>query len=333
LKRPFSFLFIYLFSSIVGLGQVIQLNGSWKFHIGDKPIWASATYDDTSWEIITAPAAWEDEGFNGYDGFAWYRKKFDGKKLSKSETYYLNLGYIDDCDEVYLNGNLIGLSGSMPPKFKTAYQTERKYTLPNDLLSFNGDNIIAIRVFDVTQGGGIVDGDIGIYRSPKSKMIVDLSGLWQFTLTRNEKPLGPDAEWSKIMVPSAWEHQGYYKYDGYAWYRRTFSFPSDPSYKDEDLVLLLGKIDDFDKTYLNGRLIGQTNDGERYGSSDSYNKPRVYSIPYELLKKDGTNVIEVFVQDMGNIGGIYEGPVGIATRTAYQRYFKNNSDSYFWRNE
>jgi Glycosyl hydrolases family 2, sugar binding domain len=330
--KKFLYIALSLSISISASAQVIKLRGEWKFRIGDKSMWANVKYDDTDWEEIRVPAAWEDEGFNGYDGFAWYRKKFDGHKLSKEETYYLNLGYIDDCDEVYVNGKLVGVSGSMPPKFKTAYQSERRYSLPSEVIDFDGENTIAVRVFDVIHGGGIIDGDLGIYRSPKSRMLADLSGLWQFAKTRNEKPLDASAEWSKVMVPSAWEHQGYYKYDGYAWYRKTFTLPANFSEKDEEIVLMLGKIDDFDKTYLNGKLIGQTNDGEDYGDSRSFERMRVYTIPNGLLKKDAVNVIEVLVEDMGNTGGIYEGPIGITTRTAYQRYFKNNSES-FWKYE
>jgi sialate O-acetylesterase len=92
--------------------------------------------------------------------------------------------------------------------------------------------------------------------------------------------------------------------------------------KDVDLILLLGRIDDFDKTYLNGKLIGQTKDGRPYGDSHSFEELRAYKIPTGLLKTSGVNTIEVFVEDMGNIGGIYEGPVGITTTTIYERYFK-----------
>jgi hypothetical protein len=152
--------FCFSFICFLCNGQVIKLRGTWKFQIGDKPAWASPTFDDRGWETIYAPAPWEDEGFNGYDGFAWYRKKFDGKLLSKEDTYYLNLGFIDDCDEVFLNGKLIGFSGAMPPKFKTAYNNERKYPLMNEFINFEGENIIAIRVFDVTLGGVIIDGDL-----------------------------------------------------------------------------------------------------------------------------------------------------------------------------
>jgi beta-galactosidase/beta-glucuronidase len=321
LKYLFSFLSVTLITSMVVLAQEINLRGSWKFHIGDKAIWSTAKFDDSDWEVIYAPAPWEDEGFNGYDGFAWYRKKFDGHKLDKSENYYLNIGFIDDADEVYINDKLIGLSGSMPPRFKTAYNSERKYPLPNEVINFEGDNIIAIRVFDVTLGGGIIEGNLGIYRSTKSRMLVDLQGLWDFVPVgdREDKEA---IEWRKIIVPSPWEHQGYYKYDGLAWYKRSFLIDAKIIDNEEDLVLILGKIDDFDKTYLNGKVIGRTNDGEPYGQSQSYNKLRAYTIPLHLLKKNAPNTIEVLVEDMGNVGGIYEGPVGIATRTAYERYFK-----------
>lgn len=313
--------------TLTGFSQVINLNGNWRFQIGDQQKWSAPTFDDSGWEMIHAPAAWEEEGFNGYDGFAWYRKKFDGQRLSPADSYYLNLGFIDDCDEVYVNGTLIGVSGSMPPKFKTAYNSERKYALPADLINFKGDNTIAIRVFDTTLGGGIMKGKLGVYRQPPNRLLLDLSGLWQFARTGKNDLNSDIREWNKVMVPSPWEHQGFPKYDGYGLYKRVFSLPGTINPND-NLVLVLGKIDDFDKTYLNGRLIGKTNDGRPYGLSESYQQLRVYAIPAGFLKKEG-NVLEVVVDDMGNIGGIYEGPVGITTRENYERYIKQGQDSFF----
>ena len=301
--------------------QVISLRGDWKFHIDDKAQWASPSFDDSKWESIYAPSTWEDEGFNGYDGFAWYRKKFDGKKLDKNENYYLGLGFIDDTDEVYVNGKLVGFSGSMPPKFKTAYNNERHYPLPPDVINFAGENTIAIRVFDTTNEGGIIDGKLGIFPIGRDKnLLVDLKGIWSFTTSASDQPVKKENDWTKLMVPGEWEHQGYWDYDGFAWYKRTFTLPG--SYRDEPLVLLLGKIDDFDKVYLNGKLIGSTNDHQPFGSSSSYLKNRVYDIPSSALKKTGTNLIEVLVEDTGNIGGIYEGTIGITSKVNYQKYFK-----------
>jgi len=302
-------------------GQLVNLRGKWKFRIGDQQSWSDSDLDDSSWETIWAPAAWEEEGFHGYDGFAWYRKKFDGNLLPRNERLYLNLGYIDDADEVYLNGQLIGFSGAMPPKFRTAYNAERNYIMINSLVNYSGENTIAVRVFDATQAGGIIDGDLGIYKlDSRSPMLLDLRGLWSFALSRDGQPVDDDTNWEKMMVPMHWEKQGYRYYDGFAWYRTTFELPSGQSR--DNLVLILGKIDDFDEVYINGELIGATNDHRRFGRSQSYNQLRAYDIPTHVLKTSGQNSIEVLVHDIGKFGGIYEGPVGITTKSRYYRYFR-----------
>jgi len=53
----------------------IDLNGEWKFRIGDNKDWADPAFSDAGWTTIKAPGPWEDQGFRGYDGYAWYRKK------------------------------------------------------------------------------------------------------------------------------------------------------------------------------------------------------------------------------------------------------------------
>ncbi|HEY5824828.1 MAG TPA: beta galactosidase jelly roll domain-containing protein [Cyclobacteriaceae bacterium] len=321
MKISHSLLLALLLHSYCSFSQVVNLRGSWKFHVGDQSTWAAPAFNDSKWEYIHAPSTWEDEGFNGYDGFAWYRKKFEGRTLDKNESYTLALGFIDDCDEVFLNGKLIGFSGSMPPKFKTAYNNERKYVIPAEVINFNGENTIAIRVFDAMHSGGIVDGDLGIFTwQSDNKLLIDLKGVWSFALSEDDKPVKEESEWENLMVPGPWEHQGYAHYDGFAWYKRTFTIPA--KLTTSDLVLMLGKIDDFDKVYLNGVLIGNTNDHRQFGSSGSYEKERVYRIPEVVLKKNAPNTIEVLVEDMGNIGGIYEGDIGITTRTNYEKYFR-----------
>lgn len=292
--------------------QVINLSTKWKFQIGDNLSWASPTYNDTKWELIPAPAAWEDQGYHGYDGFAWYRVKFDGRKLNRESLYFVNLGYIDDADEAYLNGELIGFSGQCTPKFKTAYNSERKYHLPRHLVNYNGENTIAIRVFDGMLRGGITDGDLGIYRiSANTNLLIDLQGVWSFALSKNGERITDKSKWQHILVPSPWEFQGY-KYDGFAWYKKTFELPA--NFTKADIVLLLGLIDDFDKVYVNGKLIGSTNDHKSFGRSSSYIQKRKYALPQEILIRNGTNTIEVLVEDMGNVGGIYEGLIGIALK-------------------
>lgn len=322
LKPLKTFLFLLVLISSSGFSQVVNLKGTWRFHVGDDRSWSSVNHDDSHWDVIRVPSAWEDQGFNGYDGFAWYRVQFDGRKLKKEEVYYLRLGFIDDADEAFLNDKLIGFSGQCPPnKFKTAYNNERNYILPSQYINYGGSNVIAIRVFDGMNRGGIVDGEVGIFdMNAGGTLLINLQGIWSFAKSKNGERIPNTGDWQKMMVPGAWEFQGHSRYDGFAWYKRTFTIPA--NFTREEVVLLVGKIDDFDKVYINGKLIGSTNDQEDYGSSTSYEKSRVYDVPQQFLKRNEPNLIEVLVEDMGNIGGIYEGTIGIMTKSDYKRNFE-----------
>lgn len=311
MKKLVIFLITWL-SVGAALAQVIDLRGDWKFQIGDNHAWASRDLNDRNWESIEVPSVWEDEGYHGYDGFAWYRTKFDGRKLSKGSMYYINLGFIDDADEAYVNGELIGFSGKCAPKFKTAYNMERKYHLPMDLIDYSHENTIAIRVFDGMHRGGIVDGQLGIYKiSVNTKLLVDLQGIWSFAYSEHGERIKDNHKWQSILVPSPWEFQGH-KYDGFAWYKRSFTLPT--NFTTDEVVLRLGKIDDFDKVYVNGTLVGSTTDNKPFGQSSSYLKERIYYLPQDVLIRNGVNTIEIRVEDTGHIGGIYEGVIGITRK-------------------
>jgi sialate O-acetylesterase len=101
-----------------------------------------------------------------------------------------------------------------------------------------------------------------------------------------------DSQWKNMKVPGLWENQGFPNFDGEIWFRRSFSIPAD--IRLTELRLELGMIDDIDSTFINGTFIGSTN---------VYNKKRVYSIPAGLLKN--RNTIAVKVMDSGGGGGIY----------------------------
>jgi hypothetical protein len=45
---------------------------------------------------------------------------------------------------------------------------------------------------------------------------------------------------------------------------------------------------------------------------------RGYRIPREVLNENGVNILSVMVYDKGGLGGIYAGPVGIATEENYE---------------
>lgn len=311
-------------SQVRYLQKLVDLKGTWKFRIGDDMAWAKPNLDDSRWENIYAPVEWEQEGYHGYDGYAWYRKKFNGGNISRFANIYLNLGYIDDVDQVFVNGHLVGFFGSFPPQFNTAYNAKRVYYIPSEYLNPGGDNVIAVRIFDTIHSGGIVSGEIGLYGSWS---LLDegmmLEGVWKFAEGYRPEwklPDYDDSHWGVIMVPGFLHTKGMKEWKSTFWYRKAFKI--DPRLKDKALVLLIGKIDDFDKVYLNGHLVGATNDGRPLGSSWSWQQYRDYPIPPEFINWKGTNVISVEVTDIGGNAGIYEGPVGIFPAEVIQKYLK-----------
>lgn len=313
-----------------------NLQGYWKFILGDNMKFAKPEYDDSDWEKIYVPESWQKEGFRNYNGYAWYRKSVE-LEASASDVLYLDLGRIDDVDEVYFNGHLIGATGSFPPDYMTAYNYQRRYLIPVEYLNRKGKNIIAVRVYDEGGEGGIVESPVGIYHYPNySQNSLNLFGKWKFHLFDNpewSKQNFNDASWDDIMVPGAWESQGFRNYDGFAWYRKTFKL--DENFQVEDLMLILGKIDDMDEVYVNGTLIGGTGNINRKWSRDNeYSRYRNYSIPGDLLEAGKENVIAVRVYDQQGLGGIYHGPITLIPRSEYKQFWKRyrseNFDFHQW---
>ncbi len=295
---------------------ILDLAGNWLFHIGDERQWAAPDLDDSEWDAVAVPSAWENEGYAGYDGYAWYRKHFVLNPEEGFGPLYVDLGRIDDVDEVYLNGRLIGATGHMPPEYKTAYDRFRSYLLPSVLLN-QGDNVLAVRVYDERLEGGILEGSLTIIEpADVPAPLVDLSGNWLFRTGDDpawkERFVSREG-WTTVTVPAPWEPQGFEGYDGFGWYRHVFYLPD--SLRREDLALLLGKIDDVDEAYLNGRRIGRTgNVGNHQDDDWTWQTERVYIPPRNVYRFGEKNVLAVRVFDRMGGGGIHEGPVGFVTQ-------------------
>ena len=333
MKPAFSFLMacllaLFLFP-VQGCAQEkdrrLNLAGDWQFSLGDNMKFAQPEYDDTNWEKIFVPSNWHREGFRNYHGFAWYRKKVTIEADDK-DALYLELGKIDDVDEVYLNGHLIGSTGGFAPDYFTAWNYSRRYHLPIEYINKRGKNVIAVRVYDEGGEGGILGPEVGIYSIENySANSFNLFGKWKFKLSDDKTWASVnfnDSDWEDIIVPASWESQGFHHYNGFAWYRKTFRLPE--GFKSEDLLVLLGRIDDMDEVFINGTLIGNTGRIERkWANNDEYQKLRTYTIPDGLLKPGKYNVIAVRVYDQEGDGGIYDGPVTILPQAEYKEFWRN----------
>ncbi|MFA7229580.1 MAG: putative Ig domain-containing protein, partial [Melioribacteraceae bacterium] len=128
--------------------------------------------------------------------------------------------------------------------------------------------------------------------------------------------------WGEIRIDRNWENQGHENYDGYAWYRIRVLIPSslkrDAILKDS-LKIFLGKIDDYDQSFINGKIFGINGRNVEEGSpiDDSFmkeqpipwNKNRNYTLSCgdPRIYWDKENEIAVRVYDQGGAGGMFSG--------------------------
>ena len=102
-----------------------------------------------------------------------------------------------------------------------------------------------------------------------------------------------DSKWRTMRLPQLIEDAGLH-IDGIIWFRKNIEIPSIATLKSG--IISLGPIDDSDKVYINGTLIG--------GTEKDYKANRIYKIPSGILKA-GKNSIAVRVDDTGGGGGIW----------------------------
>lgn len=138
-----------------------------------------------------------------------------------------------------------------------------------------------------------------------SQTPVDVSTGWKLQPgddTRFAEAGFDDQAWRAINVGANWESQGLADYNGIAWYRTRVVLPS--SLKTgrtylNGVLLTLGRIDDDDRTFVNGVEVGHTT---------GYDVNRQYVIPFDLIRWDQPNVIAVRVADNSGNGGLTNGP-------------------------
>lgn len=132
------------------------LKGKWLFDKGDAMEKKDVNYDDAKWQEVTLPQAWEKHSNYTEDNvYGWYRRAIEIPAKNAGADVVLDLGCIDDVDEAYFNGELIGKTGAFPPLYMSSWNTQRFYRVPASLIKKGKNNIIAIRVFDGYGEGGM----------------------------------------------------------------------------------------------------------------------------------------------------------------------------------
>lgn len=158
-------LLIFLVLTLKSFSQERILFSKARFHTGDDPQWKETAFDDSQWQFIATTQRWEEQGCPKYDGYAWYRIRFILPSSLKQHSLWKDtlsflLSKIDDVDETFLNGVKIGQTGSFPSDpggYHGKWDVDRLYNISgnNSIIQWDKENVIAVRVFDFGDGGGI----------------------------------------------------------------------------------------------------------------------------------------------------------------------------------
>ena len=178
--------------------------------------WYDISYAPKGWRNINIPGYWEDQGLKDLNGVVWYRREIDIPASMAGKPGKIFLGRIIDADELYVNGKMIGNTGSQYP--------QRRYSLPAYALR-PGKNIFVVRVTNASGKGGFVpDKPYCLFTGSDT---VDLKGSWKYKVGEVFAPIGsgsdigvlsfqhqPAALYNAMVAPLA-----NYTIKGFCWYQ------------------------------------------------------------------------------------------------------------------
>ncbi|HEY0335076.1 MAG TPA: sialate O-acetylesterase [Stenotrophomonas sp.] len=161
--------------------------------------WRNAEYDDSGWDRIPVPGAWESGGYAGMDGIGWYRTSFTLSAEEARRDLTLGVARIDDTDTTWVNGQRVGHT-------ENSYDALRAYTVPAAALHA-GRNVVAIQAVDTGGGGGIHGEAAELYVAPAGAARRPLDGAWKFRPERgtvsaiDDKNLQPTLLYNVMIHP------------------------------------------------------------------------------------------------------------------------------------
>lgn len=145
--------------------------------IGLEAGWHTTNYNHDLWPAIRSGLPFEHQGIeelNPFNGVIWYRKSFVVPEGFSEGQAILHLGPIDNSDICWINGVKIGETFEL-------WSQPRNYTIPAGLLH-PGKNVIAVRVEDPRDVGGLTGKNLSIERSTQSSLPLDEH--WQYQIER-----------------------------------------------------------------------------------------------------------------------------------------------------
>ena len=217
--------------------QEVTFEGG-RFQKGDNPAWSAFAYDDSAWREVTFQQSWEDLGLDSANGIGWYRIHLvipSSLKKGVVEAVMLALGAIDDSDQTWVNGHLVGKDGTFPEDsggYSSEYGKRRYYVVDPKWVHWDKDNVIAVRVYNYGDPGGFYRGAVKVVK-PSLKDFAKLSleagqGGYKAVLSTSVKTTGT-LQWTvSDVVTGAQENSKTQKVNLAAWKEKQLFCPLAP---------------------------------------------------------------------------------------------------------
>jgi len=74
---------------------------------GFRENWMAPNIDDSDWNVMNLPRAWDSKYLNGHTGTVWYRKNITFPKKWQKKDIVISLGLIKGYDFIWFNGKLV----------------------------------------------------------------------------------------------------------------------------------------------------------------------------------------------------------------------------------
>lgn len=154
-----------------------------KAHI--DAAWNRPDFDDSKWGQMSVPGHFSAD-LTDFDGTVYMRRTFTLARDPAEGDIMLELGPIDDMDDVWINGKPVGSTHDAG-----SWNQPRHYKLPPDSMH-QGQNVIAIRVLDTGGPGGLF-GDANQIKLITGAGPTPLAGTWRVARGASMADLPPRA--------------------------------------------------------------------------------------------------------------------------------------------
>ena len=157
--------------------------------------WTTLGFDDSGWATMDLPASWTGDLAN-FDGIVRFRRTVELPQAWDGRPAIIELGPIDDRDDVWINGTYVGGT-----RRDGAWQIARRYDIPAGVLRA-GANAICVRAYD-TGGLGGINGQPNQLRlvpqeaagsDPAVLQPVALAGPWRYLRGTAAADLPPQSQ-------------------------------------------------------------------------------------------------------------------------------------------